>query len=161
MLSNCGVGEVLRVPWTGRWSNQSILKEISLKYSLEELMLKLKLQYMDIWCKDLTHLKRSRCWERLRAGEVDDRGWDGWMSSPTQWPWVWVDSGSWWWTWRPGALWFMGSQWFEHDWVTNLNWTELIPKICMFTLAIFCSVQFTQSCPSLLCHLLSTSPNLP
>ena len=63
--------------------------------------------------------------ERLRAGwEVDDRGWDGWMVSPTQWTRVWVNSGSWWWTGRPGVLRFMGSQRVRHDWVTELNWTE-------------------------------------
>ena len=57
------------------------------------------------WCEELTHLKRPRCWERLKAGgEGDDRGWDGWMASPTQWTWVWVNSGSWWWTGRPGVL---------------------------------------------------------
>ena len=66
-----------------------------------------------------THLKRP--WERLRAGgEGDDRGWDGWMASLTQWSWVWVDSGSWWWTGRPGMLRFMGLQRVEHDWVTEL-----------------------------------------
>ena len=65
------------------------------------------------------------CWERLRAGgEGDDRGWAGWMASPTQWTWIWVDSGSWWWTGRPGVLWFMGSQRVGHDWVTELNWTD-------------------------------------
>ena len=65
-------------------------------------------------------------WERLRAGgEGDDRGWDGWMASPTQWTWVWVNSGSWWWTGRPGVLWFMGSQRVRHDWVTDLNWTNI------------------------------------
>ena len=58
----------------------------------------------------------KRCWERLRAGgEGDDRGWDGWMASPTQWTWVWVDSGSWWWTGRPGLLQFMGSQRVRYD----------------------------------------------
>ena len=73
---------LLRVPWTARRSNQSILKEISAEYSLEGLMLKLKLQYT--WCKELTHLKRPWCWERLKAGgEGDVRGWDGWMSSLT------------------------------------------------------------------------------
>ena len=56
-----------------------------------------------------THLKRPWCWERLKAGEGDDRGWDGWMASPTQWTWAWVDSGSWWWTGRPGVLQSMGS----------------------------------------------------
>ena len=88
---------LLRIPWTARRSNQSILKEISPEYSLEGLMLKLKLQTLAAWCEELTHLKRPRCWERLRAGEEGNyRGWDGWMASPTQWTWVWVNSGSWW-----------------------------------------------------------------
>ena len=55
--------------------------------------------------------------------EKGTRGWDGWMTSPTQWIWVWVDSGSWWWTERPGVLRFMGSQRVRHDWATELNWT--------------------------------------
>ena len=77
------------------------------------------------WCKELTYWKRPWCWERLRAGgEGDNRGWDGWMASPTQWTWVWVNSGSWWWTGRPGMLRFMGSQRVRHDWATELNWTE-------------------------------------
>ena len=71
----------------------------------------------------LTHWKRLWCWEGLEAREEgDDRGWDGWMASPTWWMWVWVISGSWWWTGRPGVLWFMGSQRVGHDWVTELNW---------------------------------------
>ena len=74
-------------------------------------------------CEELTHWKRPWCWEGLGArGEGDDRGWDGWMASPTQWTWVWVNSRSWWWTGRPGVLWFMGSQRIRHDWVTELNW---------------------------------------
>ena len=77
------------------------------------------------WYEELTHLKRPWCWERLRAGgEGDDRGWDGCMASPTQWTWVWVDSGSWWWTGRPGVLRFMGSQRVGHDWATELNWCQ-------------------------------------
>ena len=72
-----------------------------------------------------THLKRPWCWERLRAGgEGDDRGWDGWMASPTWWTWVWVNSDSWWWTGRPGALRSMESQGVRHDWATELNWTR-------------------------------------
>ena len=115
---------LLRVPWTGRRSNQSILKEISPGCSLEGLMLKLKLQYLATWCEELTHWKRPWYWERLRArGEGDDRGWDGRMASPTQWTCVWVDSLNWWWTGRPGVLWFMGSQRVGHNWVTELNWT--------------------------------------
>ena len=80
---------LLRVPWTVRRPNQSILKEISPEYSLEGLMLKLKPQYFATWCEELTHLERPWWWERLKAGEKgDDRGWDGWMASPTQWTWV-------------------------------------------------------------------------
>ena len=113
---------LLRVPWTAKRSNQSIVKETSPGCSLEGLMLKLKLQHLATWCEEVTHLKRLWCWERLRVGvEGDDRGWDGWMTSPTQWTWVWVDSGSWWWTGRPGVLWFMGSQRVSHDEATELN----------------------------------------
>ena len=73
-------------------------------------------------CEELTHWKRPWCWEGLGAGEGDDRGWDGWMASPTRWTWVWVNSGSWWWTGWPGVLWFMGLQRIGHDWATELNW---------------------------------------
>ena len=98
---------LLRVPWAAKRSNQSILKEINPEYSLEGLMLKLKLQYFGH--KELTHLKRPWCWERLKArGEGDNRVWDGWMASPTQWRWVCVNSGSLWWTGRPGVLQSMG-----------------------------------------------------
>ena len=58
------------------------------------------------------------------GGEGADRGWDGWMASPTRWTWVWVNSGRWWWTGRPDMLQFMWSQRVGHDWVTELNWTE-------------------------------------
>ena len=89
-------------------------------------MLKLKLQYLATSCKELTHWKRPWCWEGLGAGgEGDDRGWDGWMISLTQWMWVWVNSGSWWWTGRPGMLQFMGSQGVGHDWITELNWCRV------------------------------------
>ena len=118
---------LLRVPWTARRSNQPILKEISPAISLEGMMLKLK--YLATWCEELTHWKRLWCREGLGAGgEGDDRGWDGWMASLTQWMWVWVNSGRWWWTGRPGVLRFMGSQRFGHNWATELNWTELNSK---------------------------------
>ena len=116
---------LLRVPWTARRPNQSILKEISPGCSLEGLMLKLKLQYFGhlMWRTD--SLERPWCWERLRTGgEGNDRGWDGWMASLTQWTWVWVDSGSCWWTGKPGVLRFMGLQGVGPDWATELNWTE-------------------------------------
>ena len=114
---------LLRVPWTARRSNQSILKEISPGCSLEGQMLKLKVQYFGhlMWRAD--SLEKTLMWERLRARrEGDERGWDGWMASPTQWTWAWVDSGSWWWTGRPGLLRFTGSQRVRHDWATELNW---------------------------------------
>ena len=80
---------LLRVPWIAR-SNQSILKEINAEYSLERL----KLQYFGHLFEESTHWKRPWCWERLRAGrEGDDRGWDCWMASLTQWTWVWANSG--------------------------------------------------------------------
>ena len=112
---------LLRVPWTARRSNQSILKEISPRYSLEVLMMKLKLQFFGYFMWRVDHWKRPWCWERLGAGgEGDDRGWDGWMASLTWWTWVWVNSGSCWWTGRHGVLWFMGSQRVRHDWATEL-----------------------------------------
>ena len=116
---------LLRVPWTARRSNQSILKEINPGCSLEGLMMKLKLQYfghlMQSWLigKDPD---AGRDWGQEKKG--DDRGWDGWMASPTRWTWIWVNSGSWWWTGRPGVLQFMGSKRVGHDWVTELNWTD-------------------------------------
>ena len=75
------------------------------------------------WCKELTHWKRPWCWEWLRAGgEGGNRGWDGWMASPTQLTWVWASSESLWWTGKPGVLQSVGSQRVGHDWATELNW---------------------------------------
>ena len=123
MLLNWCWRRLLRVPWTARRSNQSTLKEISPECSLEGLMLKLKLQYFGhlMWRTD--SLERTWCWERLRAGEGDDRG-DGRMASPTQWTWVWASSGSWWGTGKPGMLQSMGLQRVGHDRATELNWTD-------------------------------------
>ena len=84
---------LLTVPWTARKSNQSILREINPKYSLEGLMLKLKLQYFGHLMWRANSLEKTRCWERLRAGgEGSDRGWDGWMASPIQWTYIWANS---------------------------------------------------------------------
>ena len=113
---------LLRAPWTSRRSNHSILKEISPEYSLERVMLKLKLQYFGHLYKQLTPWKRPWCWERLKAGgEGDDRGWYGQMASPSWHTWVWEGSGSWWWTGKPGVLQSMASQRVRHNWVTELN----------------------------------------
>ena len=111
----------------------SILKEISPEYPLKELMLKLKLQYFG-------HLmRRADCFEKtLMLGKIegrrrrDDRGWDCWMASPTQWTWVWVDSGSWWWTGRPGMLWSMRSWRVGHDWATELSKLTICSTSCCF-----------------------------
>ena len=110
------------VPWCPRRSNQSILEEIRPECSLEELMLKLKLQYFGLlmWRADL--FEKTWCCERLKAGgEGDNRGWDVWMASPT----LWVHSRSWWSTRRPGVLWSIGSWRVGNDWVTEVNWIEL------------------------------------
>ena len=73
---------LLRVPWTARRANQSILKEISPEYSLKDWCWSWNSNTMVIWCEELTHWKRPWCWESLKAGgEVDNRGWDGWMES--------------------------------------------------------------------------------
>ena len=115
---------LLRVPWTERRSNQSILKEIGPGCSLEGLMLKLKLQYFGHLMRRADSFDKTLMLGLRAGGEGDDRGWDGWMASPTQWTWVLVDSRSWWWTGRPGVLRFMESQRIGHDWVTELNWTS-------------------------------------
>ena len=113
----------LRVPWTERRSNQSILKEISPEYSLEGLMLKQKLQYFSYLMRRTDSLEKTLSWERLKVGgEGDNRGWDGWMASLTQWTWVWASCRSWWWTGRPSTLQSMGSHRVGHDWATELNW---------------------------------------
>ena len=108
---------------SARRSNQSILKEISPGCSLEGLMLKLKLQYFGhmIWRTD--SFERTLMLGKTESGRRrDDRGWDGWMASSTQWTWVWVDSGSWWWIGRPGVLQSMGLQRVGHNQATELNW---------------------------------------
>ena len=117
---------LLRVCWTARRSIQSILKEISPNYSLEGLMLKLKLQYFGHLMRRTDSFEKTWCWEKLKErGGWDNRGWDGRMASLTQWTWVWVNCGSWWWTGRPSVLQSMG--------VTNSqtqlsDWTELNQK---------------------------------
>ena len=87
---------LLRVPWTARRSNQSILKEISPGCSLEEMMLKLKLQYFGHLMWRVDSLEKTLMLRLGVEGEGDDRGWDGWLASPTQWTWVWLNSRSWW-----------------------------------------------------------------
>ena len=109
--------KTLESPLDSRRSNdQSILEEINPEYSLERLMLKMKLQYFGHLMWEPTHWKRPWCWERLKTGgKGDDRGWDGWMASPTQWTWAWASSRSCWRTGKPGALQSAGSQRVWHN----------------------------------------------
>jgi len=112
---------LLRVPWTARTSNQSILKEISPGCFLEGLILKLKLQYSDHLMRRADSLERT-----LMLGKIEGRRRRGrqrmrWLDGITD-SWVWVNSGNWWWTGMPGVLQFMGSQRVGHDWATELNW---------------------------------------
>ena len=120
---------LLRIPWPARRSNQSVLKEISPEYSLEGLMLKLKLQYFG-------HLMwRTDSFEKtLMLGKIEGERRRGrqrmtWLDGiTTEWTWVWVSSGSWWWTGKPGVLQPMGLRRVGHDWATERNWTG-IPQI--------------------------------
>ena len=121
MLLNCGVGE-------DSWESLG-LQEDPTSQSWRKSVLNIHCKAwcwswnsntLAIWYKELIPWKGPWCWERLKAGgEGDDRGWDGWMASPTQWTWVWANSGSWWWTGRPGLLQSMGSQRVGHDWATE------------------------------------------
>ena len=123
MLLNCGVGE-------DSWESLGLQGDpISPSYRKSVLNIHWK-DWCWSWnsntlatsCEEVTHLKRPWCWERLKAGgEGDNRGWDGWMASLTQWTWIWVNSGSQWWTGRPGVLHSMGSQRVVLDWATELN----------------------------------------
>ena len=114
---------LLKVPWTARRSNQSILKEISVEYSLDGLML--KLQYFGQLTWSTNSLEKT-----LMLGTIEGRRrrgqqrWDGWMASPTRRTWVWESSGSWWWTRKPGVLQSMELERVGHNWVTELNWTD-------------------------------------
>ena len=122
---------LLRVPWTERGPNQSILKEISPECSFEGLIWSWNSNTLATWCEELTHRKRPWCWEGLRTGgEGDNRGWDGWMASLTQWTWVWV---------TPGVGDGQGglaccSSWGhkESDMTEQLNWTDsLLWELCV------------------------------
>ena len=126
---------LLRVPWTARRSNQSILKEISPEYSfivLKEWCWSWNSNTLATLCKEQTQWKIPWCWERLKAGgEGNDKGWDGWMVSLSQWTWVWASSRSWWWTGKPGMLLSMGIQRVRHDWETELSYLMTKKEHCL------------------------------
>ena len=127
MLLNCGVGEdsqeSLRLqgdPTSSSW------RKSVLNIHWKDWCWSWNSNTLATWWEELTHWKRPWCWERLKmGGEGDDRGWDGWMASPTRWTWVWVNFGSWCWTGKPGMLQSTGSQIVGHDWVTELNWCPM------------------------------------
>ena len=123
MLLNCGVGEEswASLGWQGDLTRPSWRRTV-LGVHWKDWCWSWNSNTLATWCEELTHLKRPWSWERLRpGGERDNRGWDGWMASVTQWTSIWVDSRSWWWTRKPGVLQFIGSQRVKHDWVTELN----------------------------------------
>ena len=128
---------LFRVPcgWQGN-QNQSILKEINPEYLSEGLMLKLETPIL--WppdAKKTDSLERPWCWERLKAGEGDDRGWDGWMASPTQWTWIWASSGRWRRTGRYTSVHGVTKNW------TGLSyWTTTRGRECTGNICTFCSI---------------------
>ena len=116
---------LLRVPWTARRSNQSILKEISPGCSSEGLMCKLKLQYFGHLIRSADSFEKTLMLGKIEGRRRKGRQRMGWLDGITDSsPWVWVNSGSWWWTGKPGMLQFMGSQRVRHNWATELNWTD-------------------------------------
>ena len=110
---------ILRVPWTARRYNQSILTEISLNIHWKDWCW--SSNTLVTWWEELSQWKRPWCWQRMKTGgEGDNRGWDGCIASPSLWTWVWVSSVSWWWTGRPGVLQSMGRK--ESGRTERLNW---------------------------------------
>ena len=131
MLFNCSVGE-------DSWESLGLQGDPTSPFCRRSALRFLWREWCWSWnsstlatsCEVLTHWKRLWCWEGLGAGgEGDDRGWDGWMASLTQWMWVWVNSRSWWWTGRPGVLRFNVLQIVRHDWATDLFWFD---RLCLF-----------------------------
>ena len=120
---------LLRVPWTARRSNQKEISPFKRKSVLnthwKDLCWSWSSNTLATWCEELTHLKRPWYCERLKVGEGDNRGLDGWMVSLTWWTWVWASSRSWWRTGKPRVLPSMWLQRVRHDWATKLNWTKL------------------------------------
>ena len=139
----------LRVPWTARRYNQSILnihwKDWCWSWNSNTLA---------TWCEELTHLKSPWCWERLKTRV--DRGWDCWMASSIWWTWVWVGIRSWWWTGKPGVLQPMGSQNVGHDWVTELKCKEDMPRQWILRVCV-CVLSHVWLCDPMDCRLPGSS----
>ena len=140
---------LLRVPWTTRRSNQSILKEINPEYSLKELLLKLKFQYFGSLLWRANSLEKTLMLRKIEAGEGDDRRRDGGMASLTQWTWDWASSRRWWRTGKPGVLQSRGSQRVGHDWATDQQ------QHCIYLLKIKLNVILTESDFEFQSHLMA------
>ena len=125
---------LLRVPWTARRSNQSILKEISPGVFIGRT--DVEAETPKLWPPDAKGWLIGKDPDAGKDRGHEEKGMTGWMASPTQWTWVWVGSRSWWWTGRPGVLQFMGSQRVGHNWATELNWTYT--HICMCVCVCVC-----------------------
>ena len=115
---------------------------------------------------ELTHWKRPWCWERLKVGrEGDNRGWNGWMASLTQWRWVSVSSRSWWCTGKPGVLQSMGSQRVRHDWATKLtDWFHLDgihSSMWLFSWTVWCQICLCKYSVLFTGHLNYPTPSFP
>ena len=134
MLLNCGVGE-------DSWESLGLqedptspfLRKSVLNIHWKDWCWSWNSNILATWDEELIDLKRPWCWERLKAGgEGYNRGWGGWIAPPTQWTWVWVNTGRWWWTRRPGVLQSMGWQRVRQDWATELNWVLPVHHNCLF-----------------------------
>ena len=148
MLLNCGIREDSweSLGLQGDQTSQSQRKSV-LTINWKDWCWSWNSNTLASWCKELSHVKRPWCWERLKVGdERDDRGWDGWMASPTQWTWVWVSFGGRWWTGKPGVLQSMGSQRVGHDW---LIWTKHMHAYARIVCCYCCLI--AKLCPTL-CH---------
>ena len=129
---------LLRVPWTARRLNQSILKEISPEYSLEGLMLKLKLQYFGHLMRRADSFEKTLMLGKIEGGRRRGQQRMRWLDGITaSMAWVWVNSGSWWWTGRPGVLQSTGSQGVRNNWATELNWTNMFINLLFASYTFF------------------------
>ena len=150
---------LLRVPWNARRSNQFILKEISLNAHWKDWCWSRHSNTLATWCKELTHLKRPWCWERLKAGrEGGNRGGDGYIASLIQWTWIWANSWKSWRTSDLGVLQSMGLQRVGHNWATELNW-EFSPLFHSLFCVVGRETLLTQSSsnPASLCCVVRSS----
>ena len=122
MKRHIGPWNRIESPWNKHTHIWSIQKKSVLNIHWKDWCWSWNSNTLATWCKELTHWKRPWCWERLKVGgEGENRGWDGWMTSLTQWIWIWASSGSWWWTGKPDQLQSMGSQTVGQLCVISLN----------------------------------------